>query len=89
VIHSVPVTDPFYAAPRFSLRFYGNGNETPGWVPVLPGGMPLHDAGTDVEEFQGMDRYLVSLDGAPTVDLGPEPEAPQALHEADRVVHGL
>jgi hypothetical protein len=80
------VADPFDSAPRFSLRFSGNGNETPGWVPVLPGGMPLHDAGTDVEELRGLERFLVSLDGAPTVDLGPEPEAHPPASESDRAV---
>jgi hypothetical protein len=75
VVHTAGVVNPTYAAPRLSLRFWGNGNETHGWVPVLPGGMPLHDAATDVEEFRGMDRYLVSLDGTPIVDLGPEREA--------------
>jgi hypothetical protein len=87
VIHTAHVINPTYAAPRFSLRFTGNGNETPGWVPVLPGGQPLHDAGTDIEEFRGMGRFLVSLDGGPTVDLGPEPEvqpAPDEPARADR-----
>jgi hypothetical protein len=78
---AVAVADFFEGAPRLMARHWGNGIETRGWVPILPGGGLLHDASTDAEEFSGVDRLLVSLDGTTQVDLGPEPEVQPSVVE--------